>query len=292
MPQPYNKVLIIGNGFDLNLGRPTSYAEFIQSSAFKDLLNTQEKFGEKPNKNMLAHHLKDRASIQNWIDLEIELSTYANKDRSIYEDGYGNLRSEYQSLKTALLDYLNKLPKIQIQEHGNKMAYKIMLNLKELDNVLILDFNYTDTIQEFVRELTLDQRVEHKHVHGIAESGDIVLGVHDGAVSIDNSYLEKSRSNSYLSQNNITSILTTAKCVEIFGHSLGETDNAYFKQYMRNLVEGEKTNHELTIWHYGEDGADSIHREIVRLTDSRRANLKQNIDLKFRDSQASSLKMS
>lgn len=32
------KILIIGNGFDLNLGLKTSYKDFIQSEHFKDLV--------------------------------------------------------------------------------------------------------------------------------------------------------------------------------------------------------------------------------------------------------------
>ena len=56
--------LIIGNGFDLNLGLPTSYGNFVESEQFKDMVTRG---------NKLAIHLKSKYELQNWIDIENEL---------------------------------------------------------------------------------------------------------------------------------------------------------------------------------------------------------------------------
>ena len=65
--EDYKTVLIIGNGFDKNIGMPTSYKEFMGSEEFKDLIT-------KDN-SVLAKYLDYKKSHDgtNWIDLEKEL---------------------------------------------------------------------------------------------------------------------------------------------------------------------------------------------------------------------------
>ena len=68
-----SKLLIIGNGFDLNLGLKTSYADFIGSSFFQELAN---------GNNHLAFFLSEMFKFnskqnQLWIDIEHELKTYS-----------------------------------------------------------------------------------------------------------------------------------------------------------------------------------------------------------------------
>ncbi len=63
-----NKILIIGNGFDLNLGLKTSYKEFVESNEFKNLIRN----------NDLARYLQSVQNNQNWVDIEHELKKYAN----------------------------------------------------------------------------------------------------------------------------------------------------------------------------------------------------------------------
>ena len=67
----YQYVLVIGNGFDLDLGLPTKYSDFIKSLCFDELC-------EKDNK--LANHLREVHDVKNWIDVEEELKNkHANR---------------------------------------------------------------------------------------------------------------------------------------------------------------------------------------------------------------------
>lgn len=128
----YKSVIIIGNGFDLNLGLKTGYGDFIKSSLFNDLLESG---------NALCKYLKDKQTLCNWIDIENELKAYS---KNIYE---GNdrkpFRLEYQELCRVLCEYLNKLDLSEI----DKTSKVYSLFPTNFDNTLIINFNYTDSVE-------------------------------------------------------------------------------------------------------------------------------------------------
>ncbi len=64
------KIIIIGNGFDLSLGLKTSYKDFIVSDYFNSLLEKH---------NTLAIYLYKKQEINNWVDIEKELTEYSKK---------------------------------------------------------------------------------------------------------------------------------------------------------------------------------------------------------------------
>ena len=100
-----NTLLILGNGFDLDLGFRTSYGAFMESQEFQ---NFQEA-------TYLGKYLSDEQNkSKTWIDIEKELSKYCLE---IKQSGlmtpmktYGRkiLQKEYESLKDALKKYLRK----------------------------------------------------------------------------------------------------------------------------------------------------------------------------------------
>lgn len=63
-----NRLLIIGNGFDLNLGRNTRYSDFAKSDLWPKNLDSQ-----------LYAYLNKKSQIERWFDLEGELATYVTK---------------------------------------------------------------------------------------------------------------------------------------------------------------------------------------------------------------------
>lgn len=63
MDKIINSTLIIGNGFDLNMGKHTSYAEF-----FKKLKD--EGFWKKHSGNSLLNFIEEKGSKENWYDFE------------------------------------------------------------------------------------------------------------------------------------------------------------------------------------------------------------------------------
>lgn len=68
--EEYEKLFIIGNGFDLSCGLKTSYKNFYESSFFDSLGK-----GPKDSKKSINiyDHLKSKQVMNNWLDLEQEL---------------------------------------------------------------------------------------------------------------------------------------------------------------------------------------------------------------------------
>ena len=65
----YDKLLVIGNGFDLALGLKTSYIDFMEWLMNEHCMDGTDLY------EFLSHKLK----IKRWIDIENELRIYSNK---------------------------------------------------------------------------------------------------------------------------------------------------------------------------------------------------------------------
>jgi hypothetical protein len=105
------KIIIIGNGFDLNLGLKTSYQNFIESNYFISLL--------KEN-NTLAIYLNEKQGINNWVDIEKELTEYSKQ----IQDDKSKVKNDFKELKNALIDYLKEAQKEEINQ--NSKAFEMM----------------------------------------------------------------------------------------------------------------------------------------------------------------------
>lgn len=266
----YSDVLIIGNGFDLNLGLKTGYRDFLNSKHFADLID---------NENRLCVYLRDRQLLKHWIDIENELKEYArNSKRSelIY------FQKEFGSLSYALMQYLNSVRYDKIDTEA--LAYSL---LKELRNktVLIIDFNYTKTVDILMEQLGVSGSDFHKvhKIHGSLELGQIIFGVEDEAdVSDEHIFLLKA-CNKHYSGVDIGEKLKAASNVHFFGHSLGETDHFYFKSFFSALttVGGQRRN--ITFYYYGDEGWACLHRQLRTLTGKRLSPLKQLNDFEAID---------
>ena len=60
-----NRLLILGNGFDLSLGRETRYSDFAKSRFWPENLKSE-----------LFSYLEEKANLERWFDLESELARY------------------------------------------------------------------------------------------------------------------------------------------------------------------------------------------------------------------------
>lgn len=87
--------MIIGNGFDLDLGLKTKYIDFVRSPYFKAMLggddsvvsnlvdygSNKERMQIYPNK--LAQFVKKEEESRGWVDLEIDTRDYCIANREI-----------------------------------------------------------------------------------------------------------------------------------------------------------------------------------------------------------------
>ncbi|MCT7912333.1 bacteriophage abortive infection AbiH family protein [Arcobacter lacus] len=265
------KIIIIGNGFDLSLELKTSYKNFIKSDCFNLLL--------KKN-NSLALYLNEKQEINNWVDIEKELTNYSmqtNEDKS-------KVRNDFKELKNALIDYLNEAQEKEINQDSK--AFEMIKN-EISDTDIIYNFNYTNTIFKIAQILGISN-IESKHsfVHGSIENKNIIFGVEDNARINDNHIFLKKSSNLNFAESNIIKILNNSDekiNLVIFGHSLGITDSSYFSSYFHSLTFKHNCS-ELKLYYFGEDAHDEMMSIIDKYTIHNLTNFKHYNDLKFIDS--------
>ena len=270
----FDAVIIIGNGFDLNLGLKTSYTDFIKSPEFKTLLDDD---------NQLAKHLIGVHTLQNWIDIENELKRFSKGFSSKNQ----NLFIEFKNLSLALTNYLENIKIPNLNE--NSLAVKLLKSV-ELLTVLIIDFNYTATISSISNYLDLDiynehSRIQHIKIHETIKNNDIIFGVEDKSDLLPKHiFLKKSVNDSFKPINFSDTI---SKCTNfiIFGHSLGTTDHMYFEDYFKksSVISERNIKQNIVVYHYGEESYYDIYAQIDKLTSSRITKLKQQNTIKFID---------
>jgi len=274
-------LLIVGNGFDLNLELETSYNQFLNS------------LGDEKNKNNLIYelNLRNKADDKNWVDIEKELENCAvngldkirsenmyilhNSDRSnIFE------KENYIELKLLLKNYLIKQDEKEIINFKDKSSYKLLLELCKRENIYltILNFNYTNTIDtklinyiKAYHEKDIRSRYKHIFVHGNLNE-DVVFGIADNAeITKQHHYLLKSFDTINNTKINISKLLNNSDEIFFYGYSLGETDSSYFDDFFKerciyndNIEEENKKK--ITFYHYKDDGKNDLFDRLFTLT--------------------------
>ncbi|MCS3202991.1 bacteriophage abortive infection AbiH family protein [Candidatus Bacteroides intestinigallinarum] len=221
-----NNLLIIGNGFDLDLGLLTKYSDFIESKYFQE-------YNKRGNK--LFRHISGVYRDKKWIDIENELKTFALNDK-----GKGTLtnktKDEFEMLRTSLCDYLSDLK----HDHLKKDSSACILITSIINNYLfnkLYTYNYTN-LENILNILNIKEgfnnRIKIEYVHGKADDKSIILGFEDSA-EVKDKYLFMIKSFSrHFRSHNIQYDMINADEVIFFGHSLGSTDYHYFERFFRN----------------------------------------------------------
>lgn len=269
----YDFVLVVGNGFDLNLGLKTGYVHFLNSEDFKNLINSN---------NKLARYLSDQFALQNWIDVENELKVYAEKTNQTMEEFY----NEFKQLSYALQKYLNSLDYDNINK--SSLAYNLLEKF-QMGNLLVIDFNYTPTIEKIWKEIKLEgnikREMEHIKIHGSIDENDIIFGVEDKArIPSKYVFLKKSSHKNFYAVD-FSSAIEKSKGFALFGHSLGETDHMYFQDFFQNSCNKLKKNdsQNSTFFHYGEMEYYKLLAQIDTLTFHNITKLKLKNNVRFYD---------
>lgn len=257
----YNTVLIIGNGFDLNLGLSTSYNNFMESEYFQTLLS---------DGSSLAKYLVQVRNLKNWIDIENQLKQYSTS--------YGvpdNFHKEFKSLSSSLKEYL-----LYYVDYSNINAYSNAFKLiKALEKrkLLLLNFNYTDSIHKVTKNYVTDS-FHHIQIHGNTLEDNIIFGVEDSAdIHPSHIFLKKSVNDNFNTIDFSHTLLNTNNII-FFGHALGETDHSYFDDFFRRTVlsyEDIIKKRNLIIFHYGEDDKNNFYAQLDKLTYSKIGTLKK-----------------
>lgn len=257
------KLIIIGNGFDLNLGLKTAYCDFLESNYFAELLK---------EKNPFAEALKNKFNLNRWIDVEIELKEISQTYTTISA-------SHFKQLCEKLMEYMSQMELPNSFE--NTYAYKLISDECTGDFV-ILDFNYTDSVAQLLKKTTLFfSTIESSIIkmHGSVKEKAIIFGVEDEAkLDSKHIYLQKSFHKNFKGIN-LTKHWGSVREIHIFGHSLGETDHPYFAKFFKAASQGEYNSLEthLNLYHFGENSYEDLMRQIDKMTNRNLRSLRQNI---------------
>ena len=256
-----NVTLIIGNGFDLNMGLPTSYSDFYHYYLKVD--------SPVSGTDFIKQKIKDTP--ENWADLEKSLGdiTAEYSDNVMEFDAvFGNVRNELEKYLKAVDVY--DIPKLNVLasrflhdvlefdtylDNKPKREYGKFVNSLHANNVVlnVVNFNYTSTIEKIKNEsssLSFEQRkIQFEnivHVHQDLNTG-IIMGVNDKS-QISNEAFRKSFDISSMmikpfineefaagNDEKCVELINGADVIILFGTSFGDTDRKWWDVIARSV---------------------------------------------------------
>lgn len=252
-----NTLIIIGNGFDLANGLPTSYRHFFESlilkliedsRGYEDLVQptnaskdveTFLKYGKNhtyPNKffELLTKDFVDK----NWCDIEALYFRELNNMNNF--DDIHQLNKQFKRIKDELEIYLSELSE---PDPGHEF-FQHILNRPSTGRTIILNFNYTKTFEKYINP----KKVRIINIHGElnSEENPIIFGyaATENQIKdlrkIDSEYMRNVKRTNYNFTGNYKSLLETLEYAQhdyrviILGHSCGESDQLILSQIFNN----------------------------------------------------------
>jgi len=286
-----NKLILIGNGFDLAHGLKTRYTDFIlwllnnapiYSStsesklenlielvipSFKNLkcesiaefnqIKKQERI-ELRSRFQFIKDLIEKSKYHNWVDVEAEyyfslIGLYKRLEVQNIErhdtitTDLIKLNSCFDSIKEKLEEYLltidNKLSEKdkEINNHFSEDILKSLIQSKDNKSnskALFLNFNYTSTVELYLKDLNLNNSCQISYIHGKLndKSNPVIFGNGNEMDTYyekierlnDNEFLRKFKSFEYFKTSNYQDFIRFIDSDEfdvyIMGHSCGLSD--------------------------------------------------------------------
>ena len=237
-------VIVIGNGFDLDLGWDTSYEKFFKTH-----------YGSKPvtekDDSLIQYIINHAGEKDTWYDLEKMLSDYCvlkskeeRTEQQLIDDSH-----DYQELRSKLKKFIAE--GTSKPANPNSLAYKILKKCIESSKThqsspeyapAIFSFNYSD-LGKVVSQIDPKAKFSYHAVHGTLERDNIIFGFNNRS-DIKREYrcYQKSHDDSYESHD-ILPALMDASGIIFFGMSMGDIDGAYYAEVLRqtSVVGGYRT---------------------------------------------------
>lgn len=260
-----HKIIVVGNGFDIDLGLPTRYSDFVDSPIFEELIKSNE----------LCQYLYETYKECNWVDIEISLKDYVEiaQDKDEYY-------TDYVELKDALFTYLSGINLKNINRES--FAYNLIVKYAfegfrtyKTNEITILNFNYTNSVNYIIDDYYFKtpsiinfmgtMPYFSKHIHGDIRKNNIILGVEDNdSIPSEYNFIKKSYDKSYRAYK---ILLLTCDELIVFGHSMGETDDSFFRPFFRRQLSGKASPKKISIYFKGDDGYLDLLDRLDNLTD-------------------------
>lgn len=278
------RTLIIGNGFDLDVGMKTAYSDYAKSNwwPFRDA----RMIDEFPT---LAYTLKQNAKLEKWFDVEEVIYEYARKDgtRSLHPSkmAYDSDMRAFRKLNEGLVSYLKDV-EAYLETKGKPVAIQVLESfLANPGDKKIYSFNYTDLRWIAQRyEVFFDRSVPYEYVHGSIGPRQIILGVGTNRDLADEYTDFYKTSSEYYNGSDVISDLADSDEVIIFGHSLGTNDYPYFEPFLRmvsSLGNNTLKKRKIRIYTKSNGSRNEIERHLRHMIGSEVIMLKNLNDFKI-----------
>lgn len=252
---------LIGNGFDLNIGKKTSYRDF-----YKYYLN-------QPSQSVLIENLKKdlNQNYKNWSDLELGLGKYTKKINTIDEfdlvlddikdnlsNFIGDQEIDYDITDQIMLDYYSNLTYPEkVLTRRDKENIEIFKN--RFDSywyVDIISFNYSLSVERLLKYENVQKKMYEKpnadlnsirHIHGYFDRR-MIVGVNDSSQLFNEGFRnnpnitgsiikpEFNRNIRDLVDNDCLSIIKSSNIICLFGLSIGDTDKIWWESIGNRLL--------------------------------------------------------
>ena len=238
-------LLVIGNGFDLDIGLKTSYEDFIRTNYIKG--------DECTSSNELIKSIVEKYKKANWIDIEAFLKEYAVKYNDTEIEIDRDIPNEFYELRKDLNNYMyvDKYPSNKYNWVGRYMYYKDSVAARLLnilpDNMVIFTFNYTDMMpvisylnevnESSGRKIVIKEE-NIKHVHGKVSASfqdkdiPIILGIDDD-VTVKEDFVCMKKP--FKAMPGIVEALSQSEHVIFFGLGFGVCDRPYFRKFFSDV---------------------------------------------------------
>jgi hypothetical protein len=239
-------IIILGNGFDLDLGLETSYSSFAKSEQWKDLMDNNE---HSKDINWLLGFIKSKYEVEKWIDIEAALLEYAmNKtSNSIMAYSKGD-EIDFIALCKSLKAYLTEQQSL-FKPTKKSVASLLLTCLGKITNYSKLyTFNYTQ-LDVLAAKCNYDPLIDAEHIHGsLADDGELIFGIETRANTIDERYafLFKTQNRKYHHTDLLKDLRDKDEYI-FFGHSLNGMDYNYFNSLFISLAGSVSKTPRLTI---------------------------------------------
>lgn len=229
-----NTVIVIGNGFDIDLGWHTSYKDFF-------LTRYGHKQVSSNDDTLLQYMINHANNKKNWYDLEKMLYDYSLVKSKVIlsEQQLRDDIADYQELKTQLVKFIKE----QSSKPVNKDSYAYRLLKKYMEvckaNRLspdlipkLFSFNYTD-LKGVAKLIDPKSDFLYEAVHGTLSDNNIIFGFHnDVAIKGDYRSFQKSFDDAYESHNILPALIDATNIV-FFGMSMGYIDAPYYEEVLK-----------------------------------------------------------
>lgn len=256
------RLLIIGNGFDIDLGLKTRYSDFAKSKYWEKLVENTNGVDQD-----LLNALKKAKETEAWFDIEKTMNDYVRAIRPEFlgTDIVDKDKKSFVDVSDALSKYLKEE---QASRSIKKSSYaaQVLQMVTDVGGFEYYTFNYT-SLGSIANACGVKVDSSHiTHVHGSLENDSIILGVlTDPANQIHEQYSFMYKDNSrFYSSNNMYEDFEKAEDIIFFGHSINGMDFPYFKDFFikQSGMAGEYKRKHITIFTYDDASNQQIRNSI------------------------------